>query len=128
MGIQIIKAPNGDELVVMPRAEYEALVAGQLSEDAEEAADIAAFDAAVAELAGSSNAILPKEVSQFITGGDRRLKAIRKWRGLTQIALSEKSGIGQSYLSEMESGRKTGAPDTIDALAKALDVPREWID
>jgi hypothetical protein len=33
-------------------------------------------------------------------------KAIRKWRDETQLHLEFKSGIGQGYLSELESGRR----------------------
>lgn len=127
MNIQIIRAPNGDELVVMPRAEYEALLAGNLSPDAEDAADVAMFDAAMAELTRQSDAILPAEVSALLNSGDRRLKAVRKWRGLTQMDLAGKAGIGQGYLSELENGSKAGAPETLEALARVLDVPRNWI-
>jgi PHD/YefM family antitoxin component YafN of YafNO toxin-antitoxin module len=45
---QIITASNGEELVVVTKAEYEALV-----DAAEELADIAAFDAAKADAEGS---------------------------------------------------------------------------
>ena len=46
---QIITASNGEELVVLTRAEYELLV-----DAAEELADIAALDAAKADLEGST--------------------------------------------------------------------------
>jgi PHD/YefM family antitoxin component YafN of YafNO toxin-antitoxin module len=45
---QIITASNGEELVVVTKAEYEALI-----DAAEELADIAAFDAAKADVEGS---------------------------------------------------------------------------
>jgi mRNA interferase RelE/StbE len=45
---QIITASNGEELVVVTKAEYEVLVAA-----AEELEDIAAFDAAKADVSGS---------------------------------------------------------------------------
>lgn len=45
---QIITASSGEELVVVTKAEYEALV-----DAAEELADIAAFDAAKADVEGS---------------------------------------------------------------------------
>jgi PHD/YefM family antitoxin component YafN of YafNO toxin-antitoxin module len=47
---QIITASNGEELVVVTRAEYEALV-----DAAEELADIAAYDAAKADTEGSKS-------------------------------------------------------------------------
>ena len=46
---QIIRTPNGEELVVLPRAEYEALVE-RAAHDDEDAEDVAVYDARKAEL------------------------------------------------------------------------------
>jgi transcriptional regulator with XRE-family HTH domain len=72
-----------------------------------------------------SRGVLPPEVSAAILGGESRLKAIRNWRGETQLHLNFKTGIGQGYLSDLENGRRTGTPETIAKLAQALDVPVE---
>jgi hypothetical protein len=122
---QIIRTPNGEELVVLPRAEYEALIerANHAAEDAE---DTAIFDARKAELA-AGGAVLPPEVSGAILRGDSRLKAIRTWRGETQLHLNFKTGIAQGYLSDLESGRRAGTPETMAKLAQALNVPAEWL-
>jgi hypothetical protein len=122
---QIIRSPSGEELVVLPRAEYEALVerAGHEAEDAE---DVAIYDARKAELANGGG-VLPPEVSAAILRGDTRLKAIRKWRDETQSHLELKTGIGQGYLSDLESGRRMGTAETIAKLAQALNVPLEWL-
>lgn len=128
MSIQIIRAPNGDEMVVLPRAEYDALVAlRDQFDDLEDAADIAMYDARKSGLAEDSVAYMPAEASLSILGGDSRLRALRKWRGLSQTELAERSGIGQSYFSEIESGRKAGSDETLKAIAKVLDVPAGWI-
>ena len=121
---QIIRTPNGEEMVVLPRAEYEALLASA-DHEAEDADDIAIYDARKAELV--KGGVLPPEVSAAILRGDSRLKAIRKWRDETQLHLEFKTGIGQGYLSDLESGRRTGTPETIAKLAEALDVPVEWL-
>ena len=122
---QIIRAPNGEELVVLPRAEYEALVK-RANREAEDAEDVAIYDARKAELA-AGGVVLPPEVSAAILRGDSRLKAIRNWRGETQLHLNLKTGIAQGYLSDLESGRRTGTPETIAKLAQALNVPAEWL-
>lgn len=122
---QIIRTPGGEELVVLPLAEYEALLE-RADHAAEEADDVAVYDARKAELAAGGG-ILPPEVGAAILRGDSRLKAIRKWRGETQMHLEFKTGIGQGYLSDLESGRRTGAPETIAKLAEALSVPVEWL-
>ena|ERR1700694_357840 len=120
---QIIRTPSGEELVVLPRAEYEALLNRADDEDAN---DVAVYDARKAELA-AGGVVLPPEVSAAILRGESRLKAIRNWRGETQLHLNFKTGIGQGYLSDLESGRRTGTPETIAKLAQALDVPVEWL-
>jgi hypothetical protein len=125
-GPQIIRTPGGEEMVVLPRAEYEALLA-RADHQAEDADDVAIYDARKAELAAGSSAVLPPEVSAAILRGDSRLKAIRKWRDETQLHLEVKTGIGQGYLSDLESGRRTGTPETIAKLAQALNVPVEWL-
>jgi transcriptional regulator with XRE-family HTH domain len=71
-------------------------------------------------------AVLPPEVSAAILRGDSRLKAIRNWRGKTQLHLEFKTGIGQGYLSDLENGRRSGTRETIAKLAQALDVSVEW--
>lgn len=122
---QIIRTPSGEELVVLPRAEYEALL-DRADHEAEDADDVAIYDARKAELAAGGD-VLPPEVSAAIVRGDSRLKAIRNWRDETQLHLSFKTGIGQGYLSDLETGRRTGALETIEKLAEALDVPVEWL-
>jgi DNA-binding XRE family transcriptional regulator len=122
---QIIRTPSGEELVVLPRAEYEALL-DRADRQAEDADDIAIYDARKAELA-AGGAVLPPEVSAAILRGESRLKAIRNWRDETQLQLNFKTGISQGYLSDLESGRRTGTPETIAKLAQALNVPVEWL-
>lgn len=122
---QIIRTPGGEELVVLPRAEYEALLE-RADHGAEDADDVAIYDVRKAELA-VGGVVLPPEVSAAILRGESRLKAIRNWRGKTQLHLNFKTGIGQGYLSDLESGRRTGTPETIAKLAEALSVPVEWL-
>jgi DNA-binding XRE family transcriptional regulator len=122
---QIIRTPSGEELVVLPRAEYEALIARN-DRDAEDDEDIAVYDSRKAALAAGGE-VLPPAVSAAILRGESRLKAIRNWRDETQAHLSFKTGVGQGYLSDLENGRKAGTPETLAKLAEALNVPMEWI-
>ena len=122
---QIIRTPGGEELVVLPRAEFEALL-DRADQEAEDADDAAIYDARKAELA-AGGVVLPPEVSAAILRGDSRLKAIRHWRDETQLHLAFKTGVGQGYLSDLESGRRAGAPETIAKLAQALEVPVDWL-
>ena len=123
---QIIKTPDGHELVVLSREEYDALVEAA-SEAEENAADIAIYDARKADLASGRNSILPPEVSAAILRGDTLLKALRKWRGMSQIELSDQTGLGQGYLSDLENRRRQGTPETLEVIAKALKIEPGWI-
>lgn len=121
-----ITTPGGETLVVLPLAEYEALV-GAVAEAEEDAADIAAYDEAKAALAAGEETILPADVCKLILNGDSRLKAIRKWRGMQQSDVAAQAGIGQGYLSDLEHGKRAGAAETLAKIARALDVPEHWI-
>lgn len=120
---QFIKTEAG-ELVVLTRAEYDGLLARLETEDE----DIAIFDARMAELASGSERRLPAEVTRFMVGGDSLLKALRRWRNMTEAQLSSKTNLAQSYISDLESGRRTGASDTLRRIAEALDIDPQWLD
>ena len=123
---QFIKTPAGEELVVLSRADYDALTA--LAAEAEEdAADIAAYDAAKAALASGTDAALPVAVSDAIHRGTNRLRAIRQFAKLTQAEVAERADISQSYLSALEAGARALNDDVAHRLAQALDVPLAWI-
>ena len=121
---QIIRTPSGEEMVVIPRREYERLIAAAHDEDAD---DVAIYDARKAELSGDPDALLPAQVSAAMLRGDSRFKALRRWRGLSQSALAAKAGVGQGYLPDIENRRRTGAPESLQRLARALDVPVKWV-
>lgn len=121
---QIIRTPNGEEMVVLAKADYDALLA--IAEEADEdMADLALYDARKAMMNESS--ALPLAVSSEIIQGSSRLKALRKWRGLTQSELAISSDIAQGFLSDMECGKRSASPDTLLKLCKALNVPTEWL-
>ncbi|MFB7643911.1 helix-turn-helix domain-containing protein [Streptomyces sp. NPDC056084] len=53
-----------------------------------------------------------------------RLKAARKWRGLTQTELAEESGVGVTVIRHLEQGvRDTARMETWRKLAHVLQVP-----
>lgn len=123
--VQHFTTAGGEELVILSRADYDALVA-EPSEEDEDAADVAAFDTAMAELDSGADAALPVEVSTLVLKGASRATAWRKYRGMSQQTLAEAAGIGQGYLSEIERGR-AAPPETLERLAAALGVRPDQI-
>ena len=92
----------------------------------EDLPDVSAYDAAVADLAASTSP-LPAELSALLLKYKSRLAAARRWRGMSQAELAAKVGIGQGYLSDLETKRRKGVASTIERLAAALDIPVAWI-
>lgn len=121
---QFIKSPSGDELVVLSRAEYDELV--RIAEAAaEDAADVAIYDARKADMRGSEP--IPPEVSLHVLKGTGLLKAFRLWRRLSQTELAERSGTSQGYISDIESRRRKLTADTATRLAATLNIPDDWL-
>jgi transcriptional regulator with XRE-family HTH domain len=60
---------------------------------------------------------------------DSLLRALRNSAGLTQSELASRAGIGQGYLSEIETvgSEKSPSAETLIALAKALGVEPDWL-
>lgn len=54
---------------------------------------------------------------------NRALKAIRQFHGLTQAELADKLGMSKSYLSEIESGKKSVGFDLLEKYSMLFDIP-----
>lgn len=116
--VQIIKKNGRPEYAVLPVEAYRRLV--ELAEGAE---DIQAYDQAMAELKQGEDEVIPGEIAHRLLSGEAHpLRIWREYRGLTQEALAEVVGVGKSYLSQIEAGKKTGSARVLKVLAKALKV------
>lgn len=51
------------------------------------------------------------------------LKIIRQFHGLTQAELALKLGMSKSYLSEIESGKKSVGYELLEKYSEFFDVP-----
>jgi DNA-binding XRE family transcriptional regulator len=113
----IITTPSGDQMVVLPLAEYERLV-----EAVEDAADIRAYDGAKRRLAEGRDESIPAEFVDRILNGENKIRVWREYRGLTLKALAETSGLAAAYLSQIETGKREGTIETFKKIAAALRV------
>lgn len=52
----------------------------------------------------------------------RRLREIRKERGLTQEALAESADLSGNYISDLELGRKVPSLTILVRLSQALEI------
>jgi transcriptional regulator with XRE-family HTH domain len=65
--------------------------------------------------------LIPKEVVDRIASGENTLRVLREWRGKTQLYISQKTDIGQGYISDLESGRRKGTTAALKKIAGALN-------
>jgi len=115
--IQIIENNAQEKFALVPMAEWE-----RVSALAEDAGDILAADQAMRELAAGDDELVPLAVARMLLEGKHPLHVWRRYRGLTQQALADAAGMGKSYISQIESGAKTGSVKCLTALAAALRV------
>lgn len=111
------KTPGGEDIVILSRAEYEKLVA-----DAEDRADAAAARAVIGRLQRGEEETLTGAEMDDLLAAPSPLAFWRKKRDLTQKALAGLSGLSQGFLSEIESGKKTGDVASLKRIADALGV------
>ncbi|MDO8754950.1 MAG: helix-turn-helix transcriptional regulator [Anaerolineales bacterium] len=115
--IQLIERDGKPEWAVLPYDEYLKLL-----EQAEMLEDIRDYDAAKAALENGEDELIPAEVVYAILDGENPIKVWREYRGLTQQQLADKVKISKPYISQIETGKRTGTTEILSAIAKALDV------
>lgn len=116
MNVQVAER-DGRKWATLPFEEYE-----RLREAAEELADIAAYDRAVAELARGEDELIPGEVVDRLFSGESRLKVWREFRGLTQAQLAEAASLAQATIAQIEGGQRKGSAAVLKRVARALRI------
>ena len=114
----LIVTPAGEEMVLISRADFDQI---------EDRLDAAAYDAAKAEIAAGGGEALSHEEVKALIDAPTPLAFWRAKREMTQAALGQAAGIGQSYVAELEKGARKGYPSLFKRLAAALDVRMEDI-
>lgn len=112
----VVTTPSGEELVLVSRDAFTAL------QDQLDALLHAQTMAAVGR--GEQEMLAPDEVRAALLAATP-LAFWRSKRGLTQKALAGLVGISQSYMAELEAGKRKGDPALFRRLALALHVRME---
>jgi DNA-binding XRE family transcriptional regulator len=116
MNVQIIEKNGRPEWAVLPYHQYQ-----QMLEAMEMLDDIRAYDEAKARIADREE-LVPSEITYAILDGANPIRVWRTYRGLTQQQLADQAGISKPYLSQIESGKRTGTAEVLQAIAQALDL------
>lgn len=117
MDAQTIVTPSGERLVILPEAEYRALLAA-----AEDAADVEAVREFRRRLEVGDEELVPGEIVERLLSGENPVRVWRDHRNMTSAALAEAAGVGQGYLSQIETGKRDGTIETMKKIAAALKV------
>ncbi len=115
---QIIKTPAGDTMVLLPKADYDRLLAAA-RDKLEDEADARAAARILLRLEKGEESTLPFQVVKRMRT-ENRIKVLREHRQLTQQALADAVGMNRLYLSQIETGRATGGLKTLTRIAKVL--------
>jgi ribosome-binding protein aMBF1 (putative translation factor) len=124
--VQFIHTPGGDDLAVLPRNEYDRLVA-LAAEQQEDVSASRIVRNSVRALKEGRDVVLPKPVADRLANGDNAVRVVREWRGMIQGELAVAVGISQNYLSEIETGRRKGPAELQKKFARALGVPLDLL-
>jgi DNA-binding XRE family transcriptional regulator len=116
MKAQFIEKEGVAEWAVIPVNTYRRLV-----EDAEMLQDILDYDQAK-RLIEDGEELIPSQVTFAILDGENPLKVWRTHRGLTQQEVAKRAKISPSYLSQLESGKRTGTTKVLKSIANVLAV------
>jgi DNA-binding XRE family transcriptional regulator len=109
--------PSGEEIVILPAAEYDRLV-----ELAEDTRDVTIAEKALSDFAAGKGEALSDREMRALLDAATPLAFWRKRRELTQKALAEAVGISQAYLAQIEHGKRMGDVRLYGRLAHALGV------
>jgi hypothetical protein len=124
MNVRFKKTDKG-EVAILPRKEYEALAAKAV--EADEDIGGARLVARARKEIAAGDPLIPKKIVDRIANGENPLRVLREWRDMTQLELSFKTGIGQGYISDLESGRRKGTTTALKKIAGAMSVPLDLL-
>ena len=124
MNVRFKKTDKG-EIAILPRKEYEALVAK--AAEADEDFGSARLVARARKEITAGAPLIPKKFVDRIANGENALRVLREWRDMTQLYLSFKTGIGQGDISDLESGRRKGTTASLKKIADAMNVPLDLL-
>jgi DNA-binding XRE family transcriptional regulator len=107
---QIITSPSGEELVVLPRRDYEDLI------------DTLTGRRVDAALTAGREELLDAEEAAALVAAPTPLAFWRKKRGKTQAQLAAEVGVSQNFLSDLERGKASGDVTLYGKLARCLGL------
>ena len=111
--MQTITTPDGGTMVILPLAEYEALL---------DAADIADADRVRRDIAEGRDEAVPAEIVARLIAGEKAIRVWREHRGLNSAELARRSDLSAPFLHQIETGKRQPSVAALKRIAEALGV------
>lgn len=127
MAPQFIKTETGEELVVLSRRTYDALLARQGAESAEIRMTARMAEDYLSEKADGNGATIPHWFATLVAVHGSTLAAARRHASFSQVQLAEMLGISQGQLSDIERGRRTLSDALRVVFAERTGVEADWL-
>jgi DNA-binding XRE family transcriptional regulator len=118
MNKQIIKKNGKPAFVVIPIEEWRRIEA-----TLEDRADTAA----VRVFLKNPTETFPDAVVAAILEGAHPIKAMREYRGMTQVELAQAGGTSSVYISQIERGKRRSGRRLLAKLGQVLGVPSDLL-
>lgn len=113
--VSFIEDSKGKKAVILSLNTYK-----KMQEKIEELEDIENY---IKVIKDQDDEVLPYElVEALIIGEESKIKIMRKYRRMTINELAKKVDITESYLSQIESGKRNGTIEIYKKLSKALEI------
>lgn len=117
MHVQFIHAPKGEEMVIIPRKEYDSLL-----EKLQDKRDSHEAKTAMAMIHKGEEELIPEEIVARLIKGANPVRVWRKYRSLTTEQLAKASGLSRTYITQIETGKRTGTVGALQHIAAALGI------
>lgn len=105
------------EMITIPIDEYK-----RLQSAVADLEDMRTIDCIAADLASGREEMIPAEYVARMIDGESPLRVWRAYRGLSQTAFTNASGVNRMQIADIEAGRRSGSVDTLRKLAAALKL------
>ena len=108
--MQTTRGPNGEDMVLLSRDEYEDLL------------DARGHAAAMQAVAFGALETLSEDDAAAYLAAETPLAFWRRHREMAQQALAEVVGVPPTYIAQVENGGQEGSPTMLRDIARALRV------
>lgn len=124
---QIIRTETGEELVVLTRREYDALVAATDDEEVEDRAAAQLADAYLAEEEAGRGAAIPHWFVKLVVQYGSPVAAARAHHGSTLAGLADATGIPQDTLVRFERAEADPDDEQRHRIASHTGIEPNWL-